>query len=336
MANEYDESFWSTPVLSIVLQTDGACPDTIPPPPTVPPRQGPKVPPVAYPIPPPPPGGKDSDPVNPLALINFDCVSWQITGVCACNPQTPCVTVEYWEPGWLIETVKRPGVTGLLMLAPQMAIVKTMAASLWGGSGAGNAKGGGHTNLQYNEVHVITFPDLLGGPCTTCGGSSSQNLTLHYASELDSKAWRMSTATETPLNAALRIGVWARLYPRTGFAIHSSEPVGSGIAAYRGFDIARQPIATPPNVETHLVQQPITAMSTCMQLASPVKRRCMEAGTPGVIWETGTVDKTGTYQWIIWKKQSCCVNPANSSCGITQPGIGGQGGNICLIPTAGQ
>ena len=119
------------------------------------------------------------------SLVNLHCVSWHITGPCVCNPMTPCVQVAYWEPGWLVETVKRPGTTTLPGLGDLLTVALDAAGvPPLGGGGAGNATGSGHTNLQYNEVHVYTFPQLLGGPCTGCAPGAAP-FTLHYASETD-------------------------------------------------------------------------------------------------------------------------------------------------------
>ena len=174
----------------------------------------------------------------------------------------------YWEPGWLVETVKRPGTTTLPGLGDLLTVALDAAGvPPLGGGGAGNATGSGHTNLQYNEVHVYTFPQLLGGPCTGCAPGAAP-FTLHYASETD-PLWRTAVATPSPLSVLQQIGVWAPLYPRGGKAIHSSEPVGSGIAAVRGMDIAHQPVGTPPNADAHVVLQPTASTSRCCQLAQP-------------------------------------------------------------------
>jgi hypothetical protein len=240
------------------------------------------------------------------------------------------VQVEYWEPGWMVETVKQPGTTVLDLAAPLLQTAfSALGVPPFGGGGAGNATGTGHTNLQYNEVHVMPFPQLLGGPCTGCAPGQPA-FTLNYASEAD-PAWRTAVATPSPLSLLQQIGVWAPLYPRGGKAIHSSEPVGSGIAAMRAMDIAFQPVGTPPNVDTHVVLNPTGSTSTCCQLASPRQTPCFPVGTPPVLWEHGTVSPRGTYLWIFWRKRSCCVNPNQATCGITL--VGGYGANGCLLPT---
>lgn len=197
-----------------------------------------------------------------------------------------------------------------------------------GAADAGNATGTGHTNLQYNEVHVLTFPQLLGGPCTGCNPTAQ--MSLHYASEID-PTWRTAVATPSPLSLLQHLGVWGPLYPRGGKAMHSSEPVGSGIAAARGMDIAFQPVGTPPNMDTHVILQPTGSLSMCCQLASPTQTACFPVGTPPVLWEHGAVSPHGTYTWIFWRTRTCCVSTTQSTCGITL--AGGSGGNICLVPS---
>jgi hypothetical protein len=131
----------------------------------------------------------------------------------------------------------------------------------------------------------------------------------------------------------LPIGVWQNLYPRGGTSIHGSEPVGSGICAFRGMDIAFNPVGLPPNLEGHVVPRPTGAMSTCMQLAHPIQTPCFTAGLPPNLWETGTLSMGGKYIWLFWRRRSCCVNPNQTTCGITLPGVGGHGANGCVVPS---
>jgi hypothetical protein len=266
---------------------------------------------------------------NFAVLPNFACVQWIITGACMCGPYTPCVVVSYWEPAWLIETVKQPGTTSLGLLGGLLhAVVGSLGMPSLGGGGAANASGSGQTNLQYNEVHVYTFPQVWGGPCTGCGAGHT-SITLHYASEVD-PVWRTATALQTPLSSVQRLGVWGFLYPRGGKAIHSSEPVGSGIAAARGLHIAWMPVGPPPMLDRHVVLQRAQGLSTCCQLATPQMTGCFPVGTPPVLWEHGTVSPRGTYTWVFWRQRTCCVTPNNATCGITL--LGGYGANTCFDP----
>jgi hypothetical protein len=264
-------------------------------------------------------------------LVNLACVSWHLEGPCFCNPTTPCVTVSYWEPAWIVETVKKPGTTNVPILGDLLTgVLAAAGVPGLGGGGAGVTSGGtGHTNMQFNDAHVYAYPHIFGGPCTACAPSASP-FVLNYASEID-PLWRLDHALPSPLDLLRQLGVWGRLYPRSGKAIHSSEPVGSGIAAARALDIAFNPIGEPPNNEARVVLSPTLGTSSCCQLASPRPGLCMPVGTPPFLWEQATVSPSGSYIWVFWKKRTCCVNPAQSNCGITL--LGGHGANTCVLPS---
>lgn len=313
-------------VLDVDVTVDnptGACHVAAPAPPPPPPRPAP--------IPPPPPitpPGSGEAP-NPFELVNLRCVQWRILGPCMCNPYTPCTTVEYWEPAYLIETVKKPGDTVLLPFFS--GLLNLLPTSAWGGGGAGNTTGAGHTNIHYNEVHVFKFPQILGGPCR----SGNSDTTLYFASEID-PLWKTATGLasfgpETPLN--LRdIGVWAKLYPRGGKVITGSEPVGSGVGAIRGMDIAANPVgmAIPP--DAHVVLNKAPSNPRCCQMGFPKQTGCFPAGTNPARWEQGTGSRTGRYIWILWEKRTCCTQQVTS--GITI--IGGYGASTCDLAPPSQ
>jgi TraU protein len=319
-----------TPLIDVDARSTTPCVTTTPPPP--PPS------PIPIPIPIPPPGGPPPShwPSNLLTMINWGCVSWKITGPCLCTPFTPCLSVEYWQPGWLVETVKKPGTSTIPLLGDVLNAVLSAASFLpFGGGGAANATGSGQTNLHFSEAHVYSFPDL-GGPCTGCV-PKLDSLVIHYASELDPR-WRIATSLPSPLDLLPVfgvIGVWQRMYPRVGFAIHGSPPVASGIAAVRALDIAFNPAGLPPNIEVppRPILSPSGGTSTCMQLASPRPTFCFPAGTPPPLWDNAVVSPFGNYSWIVWRRRSCCVDPSRTTCGITMPGVGGQGANFCLLPS---
>jgi hypothetical protein len=263
------------------------------------------------------------------SLPNLGCVHWKPLGPCLCNPYTPCVTVEYFEPAWIIETVKIPGSTALDAFSPVLQTVLAAAGvPALGGGGAGNANGSGHTNLHFSEAHIYAFPQLLGGPCTSCAPSTAP-FAVHYASEID-PLWRTAVAVPSPLDLVRQVGVWGHLFPRGGKVIHGSEPVASGLEAARALDIAFNPFGEPPNVEARVVLQPTGGTSSCFQMAYPKQTGCFPAGTPPPVWEGGALSMRGTYIWIIWSKKTCCVNPEQSRCGIAL--AGGYGPNLCLLP----
>lgn len=291
------------------------------------------IPPPPIPLPPLPPETEPTQP-NPslLSLVNFGCVSWKIEGVCACGfPPHPCVKVSYWEPAYLVETVKRPGSSTIALLQPVLdAALAAGALPLQGGGGAGNASGTGMTNLHFSDAHVYPFPQVFGGPCTSCAPSVVPAL-VHYASELD-PFWRVGKGN--PLASLIRIGVWAALFPRIGHVIHGSPSVASGAEAVRALDIAHVPVTPLPNPEAHIVLEPAPAAAPaatcCMQLAQPVQTPCLTAGTPPALWDHGIISIRGMYLWTIWKYRSCCTEASQTTCGITLPGIGGAGQNTCV------
>lgn len=292
--------------------------------------------PPVLPAPPPPPlpfhGQPNGPPPSLPTLPNMGCVTWKIEGACVCGfPPHPCVTVSYWEPAWLLEVVKRPGTTRLEVLKPVLDAVLQAAGAPVGGGGAANASGTGQTNRQYAEVHVYTYPQVLGGPCTACAPSAGAPV-IHYASELDAASWRPCKAV-SPLALLLKpVGVWGNTYPRCGSVIHGSAVVASGLQAYRGLDIAFQPVTPPPNADAHVITSPSGGTSTCMQLAWPIPGGCMPAGLPPLLWEHGKGSVTGEFIWLVWKKRRCCID-TTPTCGITLPGVGGQGQNICVLPS---
>jgi hypothetical protein len=264
-------------------------------------------------------------------LPNMGCVSWSIVAPCMCGPFTPCVVVTYMEPAFIAEVVKKPGDTVIPVLGDVLqAVLNTVGIPALGGGGSGNATGSGHTNLAYSEVHIYAFPNLLGGPCTSCAPNGG--LALHYASEIDSATWRTAVAVPSPLDLIQQIGVWGPLYPRGGKVIHASGPIAAALVAVRGMSIAHQPIGTPPQVEAHIVTMPTIESGTCLQMAYPRQLPCMDPGGPPPLWETGTTSLTGKYVFVFWRRRTCCVNPANATCGIATPGVGGYGSNLCILP----
>jgi hypothetical protein len=329
-----ETSEYSTPLLVADLRSTRPCHPVVQAPPSTPPSTNPGTTTIAV-------GGvvgtilltQGAKPPTLLELPNLACVDWKIAGVCACGfPPHPCVQVEYWEPGWLIETVLKPGQSTLEALTPLLdTALRAGGMPSFGGGGAGNATGSGHTNIHYNEVHVYGLPSLLGGPCTSCVPQVAPP-TLHYASELDAPAWRTARAVPSPLDLVIQVGVWCKLYPRGGKVITGSKPVASGCTATRALDVAFLPVGLPPNTQdTHVVPIPSPGTSRCFQLAWPRQTACMLAGTPPLVWDHATVSPSGAYLWVVWKKRACCINPETTTCGITL--LGGHGQNLCLLPS---
>lgn len=319
-------------------------------------------PPITIPMVPPPPPAKDPGPkpgevIGPVVggavvvggaaavaggtgtlsipgLVNRECVDWAITGVCACGfPPKPCTQVSYNEPAWILEVVKRPGTSKIPVLGQLLyAALQATGVPAFGGGGSGNASGSGHTNIHFSEVHVWSFPQVLGGPCGGCVPTAALPV-LHYASEMDAVPWRTSTAPPMPPPALLPVGVWGMLFPRSGHVIHGSPPVASGLVAFRALTIAFKPVTPLPVPDAHVITTPSRGITTCFQLASPRMTKCFDVGLMPPLWETATGSPDGTFVWLGWRRRTCCVEPALSTCGITLPGIGGHGGSMCTMPS---
>lgn len=247
--------------------------------------------------------------------------------------------VASWEPAALVETVKISGTTHIQSAASVFHALLTQVGWVgeWGGGGAGQTGAPGQTNLHFNEAHVFPFPQLLPGPCDGCVTEDlPEVLQVHYLSEIDS-LWRLQPGNEVsdPLSwiGLGTLGTWAHWYPRVGFAIHGSEPVGSAIAAARALHIANNPVDAAPlspgttSVRPVITPSPVSPL--CIQLARPVPTACFPVGTTPAFWETGTVSPRGEYIWLFWRYRTCCVDPATSLCGIAS--IGGTGANVCLL-----
>lgn len=261
-------------------------------------------------------------------VFNPNCVTFTVLGPCLCGyPPTPsCLQVGYWEPAYLVETVKKPGDTTLVPIANAFSVLSPTA--LFGGGGAGNTGGSGRTNLHFNEGHVMAFPQLRTGPCSGC--SSQLSTTVHYLSELDAP-WRVATGLPD-LGGLLglgALGTWGLLYPRSGWAIHGSPSVASGIAAARAMDIAAFPWGSPTHPETRVVLQQAHDAPLCMQLATPRVTDCFLRGKLPATWEQRTGSRDGKYLWVVWRYSTCCVYPNQVACGFT---LGGAGANRCGEP----
>ena len=263
-------------------------------------------------------------------LPNRNCIAFTLLGPCQCGtpPVPACVRFAYWEPTWLVETVKRADRTQIGGLQPFLIqALQTLGGIEGPGGGATATPSGGRTNLHFHEARVMQFPRLFPGPCDNCVGQLSSLVEVHYVSDID-PTWRRGQGIQNPLAFGLRLGFWGLLYPRVGFSITGSKPVSSGIAAYRAFDIAFNPTGIGPVPEVHPVLSPTGATTACMQLARPRQTGCFNAGAFPALWETATVSPVGEYLWILWRRRTCCVDPASATCGLVS--IGGGGANQCL------
>ena len=184
--------------------------------------------------------------------------------------------------------------------------------------------GSGQTNLHFNEAHVLTFP--LSGPCTGCQGSFA----VHYVSEID-PLWRLAVGGGSLLDlfgSGPPRGVGPALSRASGLALPAVNRLGPGLPRRGPWILRLNPTGNPTQPEQRIVLQPTTGTSRCCQLALPTQTDCFPVGANPATWETGTGSADGTYLWLFWRRQSCCIDPARLACGAWL--FGGAGANRCL------
>ena len=110
------------------------------------------------------------------------------------------------------------------------------------------------------------------------------------------------------------MGTWGVTYPRTGFSNASSEPVASGISAYRASRVVANPFL-------RVVFMPkLFSPNPRMQLGYPSFGKplnCFSKGTTPLMWDNGTTKppKGAGYIWVLWEK-TCCSFPSTGCLGL--------------------
>ena len=175
-------------------------------------------------------GGLAIDVTN---IFGDGCFEVRIVGACPCpEPPYVCAEIEYWEPRLLIVT-------------------EQVQAD----------KAHGQLGQQFGEVTAYPFPvgalmeglgfDFLCTP-DDLRGQTTLSAAASYASRLDEGPWRtggletvlaeatapgatalsvgcaVDSLVSVPYLGGLCMGVWGPLFPRAGWLIHGSQPVGSG------------------------------------------------------------------------------------------------------------
>jgi len=271
-----------------------------------------------------------------LGMLNLGCIDLRVIGVCMKPPGIPGIVIMYWEPILLIETVKRPGDTIIESLKPLIAdftakATQNLAYEIMGralpvSSGSNSSKLTG-TNLQFNEVHVYTFPlrdQIMAAIDMECPDKLPTGSFVKYLSELDSEEWRIGTieamhpkslaSAASGLTCAatgaflddLCMGFWGPTYPRRGFFTHQSEIVGSAAAAVRAVSISSFLGAT-----SHIVLETTGFIPSFendkLELIYPTPSGCIKIGQNPLTWESGKLSSSGKYLWVYWRRRICCI-----------------------------
>ncbi len=249
-------------------------------------------------------------------------------------PPIPGDLVCHNVPRAFVETVVGPGQSVVPFVGDVLSLV---GGSL--GLGSGGASSHETTdNLQYMDAHVFDLPiypilEAMNPLLEMC--PYADTFAVNYLSEADTVNWRTGAADYVSImpiiesalasltsictaagssQAVLGIGLsdicmwtWGVTYPRTGFSSSYSEPVHSGIAAYRASRVVANPL-----LRVVFIPNPTLPVNPTMQLAYPFMGKpmpCFPLGTSPVAWDnlTTKAPKGSGYVWILWEKVCCCL-----------------------------
>lgn len=270
-----------------------------------------------------------------ISRTDWNCVHLEPAGGACRRISPPYVGVKmrYWQPVLLVETVKKPGETGIneFKVFTGEPLSRMARQSLGVKTGPIDSVSAGFTDttaIQMNDVHVFGFPltDTFSAIIEpVCEGAPDISSPVSYLSEMDALEWRtlrneannpMSRLTIKmapvcdrmgPATPLLCVGSWGPLYPRGGFTTGASSAVGSALAAFRGVDLASaNPLSIP-----HQRVMPLTFIPDILwdrlQMVSPARTTCLRPGENPLVWEEGKTSKNGTYVWVYWRKKECCA-----------------------------
>ncbi len=251
--------------------------------------------------------GLDIDITN---IFGDGCFEVRVVGACPCAETYVCGEIEYWEPRLLIVTEQ-----------------------------AQADKAHGQLGQQFGEVTAYPFPvgavmEVLGFDflCTPDDLRSQTTLSADasYSSRLDEIPWRtggleavlaettapgatalsvgcaLDSLVSVPYLGGLCMGVWGPLFPRAGWLIHGSQPVGSGAVAYRAAHIVSWPELMWGRVAVPASDFRATT-SDKMNIVAPTLMGCIRPGTHPRSWESARLSSSGTYAWVYWVPRTCCV-----------------------------
>jgi len=265
-------------------------------------------------------------------LFGYQCIPFGC--MLSTIPPIPGDFVCHNIPRAFVETVVGPGQTVIPFIGDVLSLI---GGSLGLGSG-GAASHQTTDNLQYMDAHVFDVPiypilEFMNPLLEMC--PYADTWAVNYFSEADTVNWRTGAADyvnfgemlegaltsltsicSVPDAALSAVGIsltdicmwtWGVTYPRTGFSNSYSEPVESGIAAYRASRVVANPL-----LRVVFVPDPALPAAPTMQLAYPFMGKplsCFPVGTPPAAWDnlTTKLPKGSGYVWILWDKICCCL-----------------------------
>jgi len=239
--------------------------------------------------------------VNPL------CINMHISyHLCGGILPYPCATMTFWEPRWIVD-------------------VKAEMSD----------KQGTHYHFHNVVVRPVTQGFAFNDPCTGCVVPALRALVPAFYTSAGDPLWRAGQAPVAPPHiVAAKVGLWGGLYPRVGFVKHPSPCAASGLAAARGFSIARAPLdlwpvmgAVRPTVP--LVPTALGIVLPCMQAQlPPLPAPCFRAGFDFGLLTAAPAMPGGFYEWVIWRRKACTLPLPLNWCAEALNGLAK--GNLCF------
>ncbi|MCL4492820.1 MAG: TraU family protein [Nitrospirae bacterium] len=245
----------------------------------------------------------------------------------------------HYVPVGFVETTTGAFTSAVPFVGTALSAIASKAGQQTGGTGQ---KGDNH--LQFFEAHVFNVPTywLLKYQLPflrLCSYPEGYSWSINYLSEMDAVNWRTGISDYLSMKTLIGgsvaqltqicpvtsvsgssdanglnplgdvcMGTWGVTYPRTGFSNAQSEPVASGIAAYRASRVVAKPwlrtVLTPKNFNANV----------SLQLGYPKwgkPRNCFERGLTPALWDNLTTKPTKGrgYIWVLWDKVCCCKTP---------------------------